>query len=295
MSHDFCVIGAGKVGTSLAYLLHHAGWEFLGAASRTFASARRACKFVGDGIPADDSTELVHASDITFITTPDDAIEGVCRDLAQQDAIRAGTVLAHCSGALTSEVLSRARDCGAHVGSLHPLQTFPTVERAVDLLPGSWCCIEGDRGAVERLEEAAQKMKIRVMRVDTEKKALYHAAAVVACNYLVTLEESALCLAESAGLERDPALQALMPLIQATVANLEETGPADALTGPIARGDLETVRRHIESMRQHIPELLPLYRVLADRTIDLARQAGSLNESLSEDLKDLLKEQRDEP
>jgi predicted short-subunit dehydrogenase-like oxidoreductase (DUF2520 family) len=288
MSHDFCIIGAGVVGTSLAYLLRHAGWEFLGAASRSFESARRACKFVGDGIPTGNAVDLARVADIVFITTPDDAIEGVCEELAEAEAFRDGAVVAHCSGALSSEVLAAARECGAAIGSLHPLQTLPTVERAVDLLPGSWCCIEGDPEAVERLEEAARKIKAHPLTVKTEKKPLYHAAAAVACNYLVTLEDAALRLAEEAGIAREEALEALMPLIRGTIANLEEAGPTAALTGPIARGDVETVRGHLEALRQHTPDLLPLYSVLAERTIEIAREKGTLSESQSEHLLRLL-------
>ena len=184
----FCIVGAGKVGSALARLLSQAGWEFLGAASRSLESAERACRFAGCGRPSTDAAKLTRAADLIFITVPDDAISSVCRELAEAGGISSGAVVAHCSGAHSSSVLEDARGCGGAVGSMHPLQSFATAEQAVRLLPGAYCCIEGDPSAVEVLREAAGAMGAKVLAIPAEGKALYHAAAVMACNYLVALE-----------------------------------------------------------------------------------------------------------
>ncbi len=284
----FCIVGAGTVGSALARLLSQAGWEFLGAASRSVESARDACRFAGCGRASTDAAELTRAADLIFITTPDDAISSVCRELAEAGGISSGAVVAHCSGACSSSVLEDARGRGAAVGSIHPLQSFATAEQAVRLLPGSFCCIEGDPRAVAALREAAGTLGARVLAIPTEGKALYHAAAVVACNYLVALESAALKLAEAAGLDRGEALEALLPLIRGTVDNIENVGIPACLTGPIARGDVETVRTHLEAIAANAPDVLPLYKLLGLETVELALAKGTLTPDRANELRAVL-------
>ena len=288
MSVRFAIVGAGKVGAALARLLSGAGYGFLGAASRSIESARRACDFAGAGRAVADAVDLTCDAELVFITTPDDAIEEVCRRLSERGAFAAGTVVAHCSGALASTILQPARDSGAHTGSLHPLQSFATAEQAVELLPGSCCCIEGDAEAVGALQAAAEAMGARAMNIATDSKALYHAAAVVSCNFLVALQHAALKIGEAAGMPRDEALQALLPLIRGTVSNLEQVGIPESLTGPIARGDVETTRSHLEALAQGLPDLLSVYRILAAQTIEVALAKGTLDEPTATRLRELL-------
>ncbi len=278
MARDFCIIGAGTVGTALAYLLSRGPWEFVGAASRSFGSARRACKYVGDGIPADNPADLVSVVDLVFITTPDDAIADVCGDLADENSFRRGMVVAHCSGALGSDVLADSLPAGVHAGSLHPLQTFATIDSAVDLLPGTYCCLEGDERARQVLQDVVETMGARPFTIPTEKKPLYHAAAVMACNYLTVLEGMAVEMGKEAGMEEEIVLQAMMPLIRGTVQNLGDVGLPDALTGPIARGDVETVERHLTTLRENMPDLLPMYGMLGRKTVELAEEQGNIGE-----------------
>jgi len=282
---SFAIVGPGKVGSALAKLLCRAGYRFIGAAGRRPDSARRACEFAGCGRPTTRAAEVTREAELVFITTPDDAIATVCLELAQQRALRPGAVLAHCSGALASEVLAPARGLGASVGSMHPLQSFATAEQAVQLMPGSFCCIEGDEPARGVLHEAALALGARAMSIPTEGKALYHAAAVVSCNYLVALQNAALKLAQAAGLRRAQALEALLPLIRGTVNNMERLGIPECLTGPIARGDVETVRRHLRAIESQAPSLLPLYRTLGLETVEVALAKGSLTTGAAEALR----------
>ncbi len=288
MEPDFAIVGAGRVGTALAVLLARAGYGFVGAASRSHGSAQAACEAVGRGEATTEPGEIVGLADLLFITTPDDAIRSTCRALAEIGALRRGCVVAHTSGAYSAELLAPLRSHRAAVGSLHPLQTFPTVDRAVEALPGSWCCIDGDPAAVEVLEHAATALDCRVMVIASEGKALYHAAAAVASNYLVTLEHAALKLDTAAGVEPRAAIESLLPLIKATVANIESVGIPQALTGPIARGDVETVRRHIEAIERKAPDLLGLYRLLGRETVEVAREKGTLCPERAEELLRLL-------
>ena len=284
----FAIMGAGKVGTALARLLSEAGYEFVGAASRTLESAENACRFAGGGRASTDPAEVTRSADLVLITVPDDAIRTVCEELAEHGAIRQGAVVAHCNGALPSTILEGARTVGAHVGSLHPMQSFASAEQALRILPGSTCCVEGDEEAVLVLEEVARSLSCDVVTIATEAKPLYHAAGCAASNYLVAVQELALKLAAAAGIERTDAMQVLLPLVKGTVENFERLGSPACLTGPIARGDVETVRRHLQAIEDEAPDLLELYKVLGLQTVQIGLAKGSLSPQCAAELKRLL-------
>ena len=285
---EFAIVGAGKVGVALAQLLSRAGYPFLGAASRTLASAERACRLTGAGRAALDAAEICRDAELILITTPDGAISSVCADLAQAGGISHGAIVAHTSGVHAGAILAPARACGAAVGSMHPLQSFATTEQAVRLLPGCFCCIEGDPDAVQALRSVAEAIGARPMTIPAEGKALYHAAAVTASNYLVALQDVALALAQAAGLERQEALAALLPLIGGTVDNIGRVGIPGSLTGPIARGDTETLRIHLDAIAAHAPDALAVYKTLGLQTIRLAVGGGTLSEAQGKELRRLL-------
>jgi predicted short-subunit dehydrogenase-like oxidoreductase (DUF2520 family) len=172
---------------------------------------------------------------------------------------------------------------------MHPLQSFATAEEAVRILPGSYCCIEGDAGAVEVLSDAARAVGAHVMTIPTEGKTLYHAAAVVASNFLVALEHAAIRLDEAAGIDPGDAVRSLLPLVKGTVSNLESVGIPQCLTGPMARGDVETTRRHVEAIAQSLPDLLPLYKVLGLETVKTALAKGTLTDECAAELRGMLR------
>jgi len=288
MDRTFAIVGAGKVGTALARLLTDAGWGFIGAASRSRESAARACAFAGAGRATADPTEVTADADLVFITTPDDVIGEVCDELGAAGGFRGGSIVAHCSGALPSTVLATARECGAYVASLHPMQTFATAEQAVRILPGSCCCVEGDPEAVTLLTQVAEALDAHVITIATEDKPLYHAAGCLASNYLVALQHAALKLTDAAGISRQDAMRMLVPLVKGTAANFDELGLPACLTGPISRGDVETVRRHLAAIGQRVPDLLPLYRVMGRETVEVARARGSLTPGAAHEILDLL-------
>ena len=288
MTVQVAIVGAGRVGSALARLLTGAGYALVGVASRSLEPARRACAFAGSGRATQDARELTAEAGLTFLTTPDDAIGAVCDRLAEAGAFRAASVVAHCSGALPSDVLAGARQGGAHVGSMHPLQSFASAEEAVRLLPGCYCAVEGDAEAVQVLDAVARDIGCRPFAITPEAKPLYHAAAIVASNYLVALQAAAVRLAAVAGLSEREAMPALLPLIKGTVSNIERVGIPDCLTGPIARGDAETVRRHCDELARHAPDLLPLYRLLGRETLRLAVARGGLAPAAVRELQDAL-------
>ncbi len=285
---EFCIIGPGRLGTALAVLLHGAGWEFIGASGRSARNAVRACEAVGAGTPAAEPAALTAASRLVIITTPDDAINRVCREIASTDGFCEGSVVAHCSGLLSSSALAPARECGAFAGSLHPIQTFPTWTDAVRTLPGSCCCIEGDAEALKILCIAASDLNLKRIHVPADGKALYHAGAVAASNLLAALLDLAQELEIAAGLPPGDALEPFIPLVQRTVENISRMGTVRALTGPFSRGDYETIRTHIQHISAGCPQALPAYKTLGRRALELGVRQGGISEPVARSIRRLL-------
>ncbi len=283
---DIAIIGAGRVGTALGRLAAAAKRTVRAVADIRPQAAQKAAGAIGKTAIMSDA-EAAGAADIVLLTVPDDAIAALCSELAEAKAFRGGAVVAHCSGALTSDILAPARQCGCKVASMHPMQTFPTAEAAVEKLPGAYFFIEGDDKAAAAMENLARDIGGRPTRIARESKVLYHAAAVMACNYLTALLDAALTTAEKAGIPRAGAIEAFEPLIRATVDNVLAAGPEKALTGPIARGDIETVRRHLQAIDEL--ELKRLYRAAGEWTAGLARRKGTIDDATAEALRKLMR------
>jgi predicted short-subunit dehydrogenase-like oxidoreductase (DUF2520 family) len=283
---DISIIGPGKVGTALGALAARAGLPVVAVAGGGAGRAEAAAEAIGSGAAACSVAEAAGLGRLVLLTVPDGAIAVVCERLAAAAAFGEGAVVAHCCGALSSEVLAAARErCGCSIGSIHPLQTFPTVAAAMAHLPGTYCFCEGDEAAAEVLERLAEAIGGRAVRIDASRKVLYHAAAATACNYLVALLDAAARLAAAAGIDRATWLAAVEPIVRATVDNVARLGPAEALTGPIARGDVETVARHAAAVGACDEPLRRLYAAAANYTIELARREGHLDASTGDALR----------
>lgn len=265
------VLGAGKVGSAVAGLLAEAGMEVA-------AMTRH------DG----DNAAAAAQGDIVLVTVNDDAIAGVVARVAAAGGFRAGQMVAHMSGALPLAVLEPAADAGADVGCLHPLQSFASADDAARLLPGSVFGITPGSGAREAIEALVEVLGGEAVLVADADKALYHAAAVTASNYLVAVEDTAVHLLMRAGFDEDAAMRALRPLMAGTAENVSRLGTTDALTGPIVRGDVETVRGHIEALRELPGDELGLYRTLGRRTLEIAQRRGTLAARTASELRELL-------
>ena len=236
---SLAIVGAGRVGASLAGAAGDAGLAVTVAGR-------------------EDALDACRAADAALLCVPDSAIAEACRAVAA--AVPPLSFVGHTSGATTLAPLSPARARGAQAFSLHPLQTFPDGETAVS---GTPCAVAGSSpNATEFAASLARTLGMAPFEVAEERRAAYHAAATIASNLLVALEESAAGLLERAGVE--DARELLAPLVLRTAANWAERGPA-ALTGPIARGDEETLQRHRAALAELAPELAPLYEELAER------------------------------
>lgn len=259
MRYDFGIIGLGRVGTSMLSLLKEAGHVPLWAVS----SKSHAIDIpVYPDIPASPGQVQV-----VLIAVPDSHI---CLVSDRIDALWGSSskdvVFFHFSGLLTSDELAALRSSGANVGSLHPLQSITDVSQARQILKGSIFTFEGMKGSQKVAGDIVDSISGFMMTISRDHKVLYHAAAVVASNYLVGLLDQATQIIAEAGM----GLEQLMPLIKGTLSNMSQQG-AKALTGPISRGDWATVQRHLDALRQFFPDLIETYTALGRHT---ARMAG---------------------
>ncbi|MDD2315885.1 MAG: DUF2520 domain-containing protein [Desulfobacterales bacterium] len=285
----FAVVGCGKVGTALTKFLLDKGYRPVGFASRTLASARRLANLAKNDRFSESPWQITANAQIVFITTPDGAIEATCNAIAQNQGFSPGAIVLHCSGALSSTILKSAADAGAFVGSMHPLQSFASTEIRENPFFQIVISLEGHPRAVEASRMMSMDLGAVCMEIQTRAKMLYHAAAVVASNYLVTLMDLAFGLVEPAGIARSEALKAMAPLIHGTLANIEKVGIPEALTGPIARGDSQIVARHLEQIQDRAPGLLELYKTLGRHTVPIALAKKSLSTQAALELEKLLR------
>ena len=242
-------IGCGKLGKTLGFLLQHQRVATIGGIINTsLDSAQQACEFIGAGT-AQMSLDKLPSADLTFIAVPDDHIKTVADRVANGASLKPGSIFVHCSGFLPADVMAALQQKGYLIASAHPMCSFADPNLSIQSYPGTYCAIEGDAAALPTIERLFQGIGSITYRVNASQKGLYHAAGVFASNYLVSLNSiAAQCLID-AGVSPDTAQQVIARLMQVTLQNLEKTGcPKKSLTGPIKRGDCNTVAGHLASL-----------------------------------------------
>ena len=279
------IIGAGRVGRACGRLWTKARvFEIKDVLTRSRASAAAAVKVIGAGRAVGRLSEM-RPADAWMIATRDDAIVPSCMTLAASGKVVPGNIVFHVSGATPSSGLEPAKARGAHIASVHPIKTFTDARLAVRTFAGTYCGAEGDLKALKVLRAAFAKIGARVLDIDPELKPIYHAGGVFACNYLAALIEAALRAHERAGIPRAASLKALEPLVRETVDAIFDKGPERALTGPISRGDVATVRRQLAMVRGWDAELGGLYRGLGLLAVTLAEADKRLDPQRAADLR----------
>lgn len=258
------IIGAGRLGASLAVALEAAGYAVAAIASRDPDSAAALVAQLGGGASVRPASELARSCDLMFLTVPDAEIGSLAAALPWS----VGQAVVHCSGAVGLDALAPAVQSRARAGCLHPLQSFPSRIGDAQRFRGIVCGVEAAAPLGSLLERIVRELGARVVRLEGVDRARYHAAAVFASNYVVALAAAAERAWELAGLPGDQARSALAPLMQGAAANLAERPPAEALTGPLARGDTATVERHLAALGSD-PELSALYRRLGAELLRL--------------------------
>ena len=278
-------IGAGPVGTAFGVRLSQLGYEVIAVYDVSLAAAQRFTKAVPGCQIYEKTQELADIAEFVFITTPDDIIPKVAAQLNWHT----GQSVIHCSGATSTQDLEPAKQQGALVGSIHPCQTFASIDQAIENLPGSTFAIEAEEPLRGILTDMATALKGDWVYLTAEDKALYHAAACIACNYFYTIVKLATDLWQNFGKSTAEATQAYLPLLRGAVNNIGNVGFPGCLTGPIARGDLATIRKHLATLEKYAPDVLPLYKELGIWTIPIAIAKGTIDQSRAEELRTLLK------
>ena len=275
---------------ALGRLLRERGESIAAIASRNAEHAGAAAIFVGGGAVAVTYDTLAQHAAHVLIAVPDDAIAGVAETLSRC-GMRGGVAL-HTCGARGPEALAALAENGVSSGTLHPLQTVANREEGVRVLPGSAFAVDGKPVAVAWAAELAGLLHGTVLRIPAAARPLYHAAAVTASNYLIALASAAVMLMKEAGVDESTARRVLEPLARTSIRNAFELGPVAALTGPIARGDADTVRAHLAAIGAAQPGVVALYREVGRATLELARRQG-LDAARADMIEDILREGRE--
>jgi len=261
------VVGAGRVALGLALALRKARIRVLGVHGRRDRPVPPGIRLTIGAEPP-----WIGEADVVILAVSDAALPALAARLAADGAMRIGQVALHVSGVLTAEALSALSECGVATGSMHPLMTVAEEpERAARSFRGATFVLEGELEAVRVADALVRAVGGCPAMIPPEGKALYHAGAVFASNYLVTVLGVAERLLERSGMGLEAAREALRPLALATVENVASSGPAAALTGPLARGDADTVRRHRAALES---DERRLYDSLARATLTLAKAKG---------------------
>ncbi len=277
MRMRFAVLGAGKLGKTLGHLLALQGHTPTGLSCRTLRSARQAAAFVGGGAPTTSNIRAASGADLILIGTPDKAIAPLAEELARSNLTWSGRVVAHTSGALSSTVLEPLRRRGARVASIHPLASIAEPRAALQRLQGTPFAIEGDPQSVRILRSLVPTIGGVPVAIPARAKALYHLIACLLSNDLVALLSIGFEAAAGLGLSPRAAARLYLPLVRGTVENVARLGSVRALTGPVSRGDLATLRLHAEALRTLPGDLRKLHRLLALRSVSLALEAGTIS------------------
>jgi len=276
-------IGAGTVGTALAQLLSKKGYPVVAVSSRSQKSAKKLAASV-DNCTITDNQGVADTAELVFITTPDNTIASVASPVKWHP----GQSVVHCSGAASTDILEPARKSGARVGALHPLQAFASSKEAIKNIPGSTFAVEAEEPLLSTLKDMATAIGGHWIELKASDKVIYHAAAVIASNYLVTLVKLATDLWQTFSVPHDKATQALLPLLRGTLTNIETIGIPGCLTGPIARGDTGTIKQHLDALNKVAPNLVSTYKELGRQTIPIAIAKGKINEQQARELKAIL-------
>ncbi len=285
--NNFAIIGTGMVGTAIGFLLKKAGYEIVSIADKSAAALRKANSYTG-GKSYHKPQEVLLGADCILITTPDDLILSVCKDIAQSPLIK-GKYIFHMSGARGLDLLEPAKKAGAAVGSIHPLQSFSSIDNAIHNIPSSYFGITADTKTRKQAEAIVIALGGKPMYISAKQKPLYHAAACVVSNYLVSLLNVVESIYQYIGINEKDAKKAYLPLIYGSLKNIELSGSVAALTGPIARGDAGTIEKHVAAINVNLPQYASLYSSLGLVTVDLARKKGTLNPRQAKQISDILK------
>jgi predicted short-subunit dehydrogenase-like oxidoreductase (DUF2520 family) len=272
-------IGIGILGKGLALALADRGYRVAAANSRTVISAGWLADRIESCQVYATAQELADHCCLVFITTPDSAIQQVVESVRWRE----GQGVVHCSGSSGANILAEARAQGAVAGAFHPFQTFAGLAdppEAVARMSGVTFAVSAEGWLLSLLQGMARDLGGHPVSISDQDRPLYHASAVMACGYLVTLLQAAMKPWHSMGFTQQEAMAALYPLARATLENISKHGVAASVTGPVVRGDTDTVESHLVALSERLPDLLPIYAALASGSLPIAASLGIEKNSL---------------
>ena len=261
------IIGPGRAGSALGRALHMAGYTIAAIGGRNPDNVRKLADELGARACQSPATTF-ELADLTILAVPDDVILPLASDMVESLCSAAGKAAVHLSGAQDRGALAALAGASLRTGVFHPLQTFRRGPEAVGNVAGTYFGIDADAPLRDQLTQLARDLGGHAFDLTGVDRALYHAAAVFAANYPITLLAEAIALATAAGLDGETAGPGMTALLAGAVNNLRDPHPADAITGPASRGDEGTIARHLEALKGD-PELQRLYQLLAERTKQL--------------------------
>ncbi len=261
------IIGAGKVGTTLGKYLSIHGKNVTGFYSRTHESADEAATFA-ETETYSSLCKLVEKNDVIFITTPDGVIHQVWGDLLHQDI--SNRIICHFSGSLSSHVFSGREEAGASGISMHPMYAFSDKFHSYEQFHTAYLTLEGDPEAVAVMKPMWEAIGHHVLTLKAEDKIKYHAAAAMASNEMLGLMQASLDILSECGFSEKDSMALLTPLVQGNIASMLEKGCVNALTGPVERGDAQTVRKHLQALEGS--KAGKIYQSLGSTMVELAKR-----------------------
>ncbi|MGB3543717.1 Rossmann-like and DUF2520 domain-containing protein [Rubrivirga sp.] len=281
------LIGAGAMARALGLRLSEAGYPIAGVVSRTRRPAEDLARVLGAPVASNQLRDIPATAPLVILAVPDDQLADLAETLLEASRPWRDTVVLHTSGAVSASVLDPLRDVGATTLAFHPVQTLPPGADA-GALEGVTVGLEGEPRGIAAGVELAVTLGLRYLVLEAEAKSRYHLASSMASNLLVTLLGMVQEVTASIGLDREEAMAVLRPLLQGTLDNLSASSPEEALTGPVARGDLGTLKAHGLALREHLPHLVPAYAALSVETVRLAVRSGKLPPERAQDVLTLM-------
>ena len=268
---DVAIIGAGNLGTALGSALSKKGYRIRALSCQTLSSVRKSLQIIGEGRALTDNMQTAREGKLIFICVPDSEIIKVVKELAGKSLSWRGKYVLHCSGLHSAEVLNPLKDKGAFTASLHPVQSFSQRKGGLEQFEGIYFGLEGGDKALDLAQKIAADLGGYSIMIRGKDKALYHAACSVASNFLVIVLDVAVSLLKFIGFEEAQASEIVLPLVQGTLQNIKKFNIETSLTGPIIRGDKESVETHLDALRK-FPAYREIYRSLAIQALEIAKK-----------------------
>jgi len=287
--NNISIIGAGRLGTSLASALGKKGYSIKALSCKKSSSAKESQKIVGKGKALTDNVRAARLGDLVFLCLPDEEIEKVAAQLASSNIDWLKKLVFHCSGLLPSEILKPLKDKGALIASFHPVQSFAQKKTDPADFKSVYFGLEGCSKALTSARKIVRKLGGHPFILKAKDKVIYHSACSIASNFLVVLLDMAVSLLKQTGLNEEKAFQVLLPLVQGTLHNVKKFNMGTSLTGPVVRGDQKTVNSHLKALHA-FPSYPETYRKLAEQALEIARREKRLSSQKIRAMKALLEE-----